>query len=148
MTARRSALLLVPTLAAALMAAVPAEAAGSSYTRDCRHEAGGVTLRVRLTVHFAAPNSNDIKKISIRATDARESGAFRNAAVRITSGLVKINGPDDQRTTLNKSFRSSPYSTNVGPRSNGKDAARVTTIVTWDLPKKHKASMTCFYVDG
>ena len=148
MTARRSILVLAPTLAASLSVALPADAASDSYTRACRYEVDGIPLYVRLTVQFAAENSNDIKKITVRASDDGENGMFRNASVQLTSGLVKVNGPDDQETTLNKSYKASPYSTNVGPRSNGKDAARVTTIVTWNLPKKRKASMTCFYVDN
>lgn len=148
MTARRCILVLAPAVAASLLSAVPAAAADDRYTRDCRHEVDGTELRVSLTVQFNAARSNDIKKITVRSSNTKEKGAFKNATAQLTSGLVKINGPDDQTTTLNKSFTSSPYSTNVGPRSNGKNAARVTTIVTWNLPKKRKASLTCFYVDG
>ena len=154
MIARRS-ILVAPALAASVLASLLAagpgaatEEASDRYTRDCRHELNGVPVRIQLTVQFASTGSNDIKKVSVRASDDREKGAFKNASAQFTSGLVKINGPDDQATTLNKSFKSSPYSTNVGPRSNGKNAARVTTIVTWDMPKKRKASMSCFYVDG
>lgn len=151
MSLRRCVLVLAPALAASALAVVPAaadEAASDTYTRACRHEIVGTVLHIRLTVQFAGPNSDDIKKISVRATDNDESGMFKNPAVELTSALVKVNGPDDQTTTLNKSYKASPFSTNVGPRSNGKDAARVTTIVTWNLPKKRKASMTCFYVNS
>lgn len=154
MSARRSwpahalgALLVGGTLAVALPgAAAPAESA-DRYTRDCTYQIDGVPLRVQLLVQFAGERSDDVTRVSVRASDATERGTFRNPTAQITDVRIKVVGPR-QKSTLDRIGTTSPFAVSLNPARDGRDAVSVTTDVRWNLTKKRTATVSCFYLDG
>lgn len=141
------ALLVGGTLAVALPGAASPAESPDRYTRDCTHEVDGVPLRVQLVVQFADARSDDVARVSVRASDDGERGTFRNPTARITDVRIKVVGPR-RESTLDRIGTTSPFAVSLNPARDGRDALSVTTTVRWDLTKKRTATVSCFYLDG
>ncbi|MGQ0843099.1 MAG: hypothetical protein ACT4QF_03080 [Sporichthyaceae bacterium] len=133
------------TVAAAVLPATSAAAAEDRYERDCTHTAGGVPLKVRLTVKFAEAKSDTITRVSVRASDAKETGGYLNRAATVSGVQIFVKGKPGRK--LDRTKKSAPYSVAV-PERIGKDAFSATATVYWKLTKKRTAEVKCFYLNG
>ncbi len=147
MTARRTVATLALGTGMSLLYTVPAAAVPDNYVRNCKHTAGGVPLRIQLSVQFAGERTDNIKKVAVRVTDAEETGAFADGSAQLKFAQVEVLGPDD-KTSFIRTYKNSPISVKLTPTGNGRDVAKVTVTANWQLPKKRTASVTCFYLDG
>lgn len=131
-----------------LTLALAASAAPSDfYERTCTHKVGGIPLRVNLVVQFDKANSDDITRVSVRATDKAETDEFQSAAAQLTEISIRVVGKPGT-TEVNKRGKASPYAADLDPTGTGQDAFSVTTVTTWKLPKKQTAEVTCLYLNG
>lgn len=131
-----------------LAVALPASAATPEfYERTCTHEVGGIPLKVNLVVQFDKANSDDVMRVSVRATDKAEQAEFKNAAAQLTGISIRVIGKPGT-TEVDKRGKVSPYAADVDPAGTGQDAFSVTAFTAWKLPKKQTAEVTCLYHSG
>lgn len=146
-TAAAGALALGGTPIAAAAPTAPSTTANHEFTHGCSATIDGQKLRVKLTVTFTGPRSNDVKRVTVRATDNNESGVFRNSAVNLYRARIKVNG--SKGTRVNRTSSSSPFSTSLDPnsRSSGRDVISVVTQATFTIDGHRTVPLTCFFID-
>lgn len=144
---RRTAILVLPALLAAgvTLTGAPASAvtASSVDARTCTGSVNGNTIRLALTVTFTGSQSDDVSRITARATDLAESGTFRNSRVDATSLRISLYTAA-QRTTVNKYSTRTPFTVYTDPstRSSGKDALSATAYALYTSGGK-SARLSC-----
>ncbi|MGQ0631634.1 MAG: hypothetical protein ACT4P1_11360 [Sporichthyaceae bacterium] len=107
---------------------------------------GGKSVRVNLAITFTGPQSNDVSRVKVRATDDGESGSFRNTSVNVTKIRLTVFA-ENQGTTVDRTRRTAPYSVSLSPSGNGKDVVRVSSTISFRTTAGRAGSLTCFFFD-
>ena len=133
--------------APAAVASGGAAAGGSTWVNRCAAKVAGRTLAVKVTSHFTSEVSNDLTRVTVRATDADETGRFHNAAVQVTRLRIVVLPKSGPR--IARSGTSSPQSLKLDPTSHrsGRDALGAMAKVTFTVNGTTTTRMACADID-
>lgn len=122
--ARVAAAAAATTMCAALVSvpAASATASASTESRTCTGSVNGNAVNLTLTVTFTGSQSDDVSKLTARATDNAESGSLRNSRVDASSLRLTLYTAA-RKTTVNQYSTRSPFTVYTDPktRNSGKD---------------------------